>query len=126
MKKILVVDDDVDIGEIIQDYLKEVSGYEVIYENSATNAIEQLKNNPFDLVITDVLMPDMNGIELTEYIFQNYPQTKVLACSGGGASGKLVAGMALDQALQEGADNAIMKPFTEQELKTKVANLLRS
>ena len=121
---ILVVDDDKDIGEIICGYLSEV-GYEMFFEPSGKNAIELLTKQKFDLVITDVLMPEINGIELTEHIFNNYPETKVLACSGGGTSGKLVAGMALDQALEEGANNAIMKPFTEEELKTKVANLLR-
>jgi CheY-like chemotaxis protein len=124
MKNILVVDDDRDIGEIIQEYLSENPNYEVLFDDCAQKAIERLKGQSFDLVITDMLMPDMNGIELTEYIFQNYPNTKVLACSGGGTSGKLVAGMALDQALQEGADNAIMKPFTEEELIAKVSNLI--
>lgn len=124
MKNILVVDDDRDIGEIIQEYLSENPDYEVAFDDCAQKAIERLKGQAFDLVITDMLMPDMNGIELTEYIFQNYPNTKVLACSGGGTSGKLVAGMALDQALQEGADNAIMKPFTEEELIAKVSNLI--
>lgn len=123
-KSILVVDDDTDIGEIICEYLKE-DGYQMTFEPSSTKAIDLLKTQTFDLIITDVLMPEVNGIELTEFVFNNYPQTKVLACSGGGASGKLVAGMALDQALEEGANNALMKPFTEEELKTKVANLLR-
>lgn len=123
-KSILVVDDDTDIGEIICEYLS-AAGYEMSYEPSAKKAMEILSQSKFDLVITDVLMPEVNGIELTEHVFNNYPDTKVLACSGGGTSGKLVAGMALDQALEEGANNALMKPFTEEELKTKVANLLR-
>ncbi|MCF8059563.1 MAG: response regulator [Bacteriovoracaceae bacterium] len=122
MKKILVVDDDKDIGEIISEFLSE---YDVTYIGEAKEAIKILETVTFDLVITDLLMPDINGIELTEHIFNNYPKTRVLACSGGGSSGKLVAGMALDQALQEGADNAIMKPFTEEELKAKVSNLLK-
>ena len=124
MKTILVVDDDKDIGEIITEYLSAHDEYEVTYVENALAAMNLLKRESFNLVITDMLMPDINGIELTEHIFTNYPKTKVLACSGGGSSGRLVAGMALDQALQEGADNALMKPFTEEELKAKVSNLL--
>lgn len=124
MKSILVVDDDETIGEIICEYLGE-EGYDLTYESSSELALEKLTKQNFDLVITDLMMPGLNGLELTEHIFKNFPQTKVLACSGGGQSGKLVAGMALDQALQEGASNAIMKPFSAEELKIKVANLLR-
>lgn len=125
MKKILVVDDDTDIGEIISDYLSDNQNFDVTFTSSGTEAMKLLNDGQYDLLITDMLMPDVNGIELTEFVFENHPKTKVLACSGGGTSGALVAGMALDQALQEGADNAIMKPFTEEELLTKVKNLLR-
>lgn len=124
MKNILVVDDDENIGEVILGYLTEGSQYNVTYASSASLAIKMLEETHFDLVITDMLMPEVNGIELTEIIFNRFPKTKVLACSGGGNSGKLVAGMVLDQALEEGADNALMKPFTEEELRTKVRNLI--
>lgn len=125
MKKILVVDDDKGIGEVITEYLSANENYEVTYTSSGTEALKMLNDIGYDLLITDLLMPEVNGIELTEFVFDNGLPTKVLACSGGGNSGSLVAGMALDQALQEGADNAIMKPFTEEELLTKVKNLLK-
>lgn len=123
-KRILIVDDEKDIAEIIKETLDEEEQYETMISLSSTDAIELIKQNQFDLVITDMIMPEMNGIELTEYIFNNHPKVKVLACSGGGDSGKLVAGMALDQALEEGADNALLKPFTPEELLMKVKNLI--
>ena len=124
MKKILIVDDEQEVASLIKETLDEEEGYETKMTFSSTQAKEILKEDHFDLVITDMIMPEMNGIELTEHIFSNYPKTKVLACSGGGDSGKLVAGMALDQALEEGADNALLKPFTPEELMAKVKNLI--
>jgi CheY-like chemotaxis protein len=124
MKKVLIVDDEHEVANLIKETLDEEKLYETMLTFSSLEAIEILKGSHFDLVITDMIMPDLNGIELTEHIYSNYPKVKVLACSGGGDSGKLVAGMALDQALEEGADNALLKPFTTEELLTKVKNLI--
>ena len=124
MKKILIVDDDSDILEVIEVYLSSNPNYEIETCTSGEKAKELLVQNEYDLLITDMIMPDTNGIELTEFTFKNCEKTKVLACSGGGDSGKLVAGLALDQAMTEGAHNAILKPFTEEELITKVKNLI--
>ncbi len=124
MKHILVVDDEKDVAETINVIIESSSDYQSTYVTSAREAQDLLKEKTFDLVITDLLMPDINGIELTDYIFNNYPETKVLACSGGGTSGPLVAGMALDQALEEGASNALLKPFTPEELMAKIDNLI--
>lgn len=124
MKEILVVDDDKDIGEIIIEYLSQTNKYNLTFTASGEDALELLRNRHFDLLITDLLIPDLNGIELTEFAYENLPKMKVLACSGGGNSGAFVAGMALDQALDEGAHSAIMKPFSEEELLSKVKSLL--
>ncbi len=126
MKKVLVVDDDPSVGEVITEYLKDFKEVESEFTPFSQNAVKLLKEKEFDLVITDLIMPEINGIELIEYIYKNHPNVKVLACSGGGDSGALVAGIALDQALTEGADNALMKPFTRDELITKVRDLLKS
>lgn len=129
MKQILIVDDESDVGEtiqgIIESYSENDGDYQSKFVTSAKQAQDLLKTEKFDLVITDLLMPDTNGIELTDFIHRNHPHIKILACSGGGKSGPLVAGMALDQALEEGADNAILKPFSPEELMTKIANLLK-
>ena len=124
MKKVLVVDDEKEVAEFILEVLLEEKEFEATAVYSAHEAIKMLVANEFHLVITDVIMPEINGLELTEHIFNNYPDIKVLACSGGGESGKLVAGMALDQALEEGADNALLKPFSSEELLMKVRRLI--
>lgn len=122
-KQILIVDDDPNIIEVLEGYLEDLPCH-TARASSGKMAIEQLGQNSFDLVITDVIMPDMNGIMLCEYIGKYFPHVKILACSGGGDSGKLVASMALDEILQHGAHKALMKPFTQEEFLSKVHSLL--
>ncbi len=126
MKQILVVDDERDVAETIHDIIDTYGDYHSEFVTDAESALEKIKNKKYDLIITDLIMPGMNGIELIDFIFKNHPEIKVLACSGGGQSGPLVAGIALDQALEEGADNAILKPFSPEELMAKIANLIPS
>lgn len=124
MKKILIVDDNPDVAETVQDIIKSFSKYSCDFVTSAENAIPTLKSEPYDLVITDLLMPGMNGIEFVDYLTANLPETKVLAYSGGGTSGALVAGIVLDQAMEEGAHNAILKPFKPEDLIAKINDLI--
>jgi len=122
-KQILIVDDDPDIIDVIEGYLEAVPCH-IHKAISGQSAIETLAKNSIDLLITDVIMPDMNGIMLCEYTHKHFPNIKILACSGGGNSGKLVASMALDEILDHGAHKAIMKPFSEEEFLRKVHALL--
>lgn len=124
MKKILVVDDDSNILEVFKDYLDPIPAYQVETAKWASDAEELLMKNHYDLLITDMLMPEINGLELTEFTKKHCPQTKVLACSGGGDSGLLVADLALGQALNEGAETGLEKPFTREELLAKVKHLI--
>lgn len=123
MKKVLIIDDDKDICEVIATYLSEFE-IDISITYDAKSAIGLMSEKEFDLVITDILMPELNGIELTEIIHRDFPKVNVLACSGGGESGKLVASLALDQAMEEGATNAILKPFSQEELMAKVGRIL--
>ena len=72
-----------------------------------------------------MVMPEMNGIELTMKIVDNFPQTKVIALSGGGDSkNKMVANLGLNQALEMGAISACLKPITKEDLLKEVNKLL--
>ncbi|PIP95937.1 MAG: response regulator [Bdellovibrio sp. CG12_big_fil_rev_8_21_14_0_65_39_13] len=122
-KQILIVDDDPNIVDVLEGYLEDIPCH-IHKANNGKSAIETLAQNSIDLLITDVIMPDMNGIMLCEYTRKHFPQIKILACSGGGSSGKLVASMALDEILDHGAHKALMKPFTEEEFLRKVHILL--
>jgi CheY-like chemotaxis protein len=113
-----------DVLEVVRTYLEENSNYRVSQALSGGQAIEALKNDQFDLVVTDVIMDDVNGIELVDYIKKNFPNLKILVYSGGGDSGRFVAGLALDQAIDEGATAALLKPFSKEELLKKVVKLI--
>lgn len=68
-KRILIVDDDERVLFVLHDALARVEdGYEVVTSRSSHEALDQFKKRPFDLVVTDLRMQDMNGIELTEAI----------------------------------------------------------
>lgn len=124
MKQILIVDDEIEVAEAICDMISSSDQLEAHYVTSADAAMYTLEQESFDLVITDVFMPQINGIELIDHIHKTYPKMRILACSGGNHSGALIAGIALDQAMEEGADNAILKPFTAEQLLAKINNLL--
>jgi DNA-binding NtrC family response regulator len=78
-KRILIVDDDERVLLVLHDILARVeNGYEVVTTGSSQEALNQFKERPFDLVITDLRMPDTSGIELTEAIRALDSDTAVL------------------------------------------------
>lgn len=82
MKRILIVDDNLMMRRLIRNVFKD-DDY-VLKE--AKNGMEGLKladKNPFDLVITDIVMPEMEGIEFIIQLKKNFPETKIIAISGG-------------------------------------------
>ncbi|GAB4014037.1 MAG: hypothetical protein Fur0010_11600 [Bdellovibrio sp.] len=121
-KRILLVDDDPNILEVLAGYLSGLE-FKVHKASNGEEALHFLQKEKIDILVTDVIMPIMNGIELTKIVNKEYPSIKVLACSGGGESGKLVASLALDQMLTQGANRALMKPFTEEEFVQKILSL---
>jgi len=125
MKKLLIIDDDKNILEIFQDSLEDFKNLEITTALSGDLAKALLEKNAYDLVISDILIPGINGLEIINFIRENFPKTKVIACSGGGESGSILAGIALDQAIDQGALSALMKPFTTEELRKKVVDTLK-
>lgn len=80
--RIGIVDDHQLILDGLQKLLASVDNYQVAFiENSARKALELLENNPVDLVITDVAMPDLNGAEFIQRLRQNHPKIKILVLS---------------------------------------------
>ena len=124
-KKVLIIDDDQNILDVMSGYFESDDTFEGHTSISPQAGLERLASEQFDLLITDIIMPELNGLELIEKVKKLYPDLKILACSGGGNSGAVVAGLALDQAINEGACSAIPKPFTEEEFMTKVRSVLK-
>ena len=80
-RKILVVDDDHGVREVIRAMLESV-GFEVSIAVNGRDAMSMLHTDTFDLILTDLVMPEQEGIATIKEIRQNYPQVKVIAMSG--------------------------------------------
>ena len=78
-RRILVVDDDPMVLFVYHDTLKDLGDeYEIVTTPSGLKALDEIKDKPFDLIITDLNMPDLGGVELTEAIRQASPDTTVV------------------------------------------------
>ncbi len=109
--RILVVDDREDTLGFVRIGL-ERAGYSVEVARSGPQALDLQQRQAADVLITDIFMPDMDGIEIIDRIKAQYPRTRVIAMSGG------VAGMQdyLRVSKDIGADATLSKPFTSEEL----------
>lgn len=115
---IIVVDDDDELRGIMTDVLEE-AGYAVREASSGAEAVESLNSRPSDLIISDIFMPDMDGIELTRTLFKSGVRTRLLAISGHvGDVDYLSAAKAL------GATRTLRKPFKSGELLAAVESCL--
>ncbi len=118
--KILVVDDEKDIQEFIEYNLKK-EGYEVFLANNGLEAIEQTKKLKPDLVLMDVMMPEMDGIEACQQIKSNpsLRQTFIVFLTARAEEYSELAGFVA------GADDYIAKPIKPKLLLTRIAAILR-
>jgi DNA-binding NtrC family response regulator len=117
--RILVVDDDDQMRLFIEAVLIR-AGYVVLLAPGASQALEILKENSIQLVVIDLIMPDKEGLETIIEIRRLYPAIRILAISGGG---RAVPYANLKAARQIGANGALAKPFSLQELLDEVARV---
>lgn len=121
MHHILVVDDEASIVMVLKSMLTRL-GYEVSTASNGARAMSKISAGRVDLVITDIVMPDMNGIELIENLQEKFPAVKIIAMSGGsvmnGPDGFL------KEAQDLGAARCLSKPFMLGELSSLVKELL--
>lgn len=120
MTRILVIDDEQPIRTAIRQML-ERAGYEVEEAEDGAVGMPRLRACPADLVIIDLLMPNMDGVETTREVQTQFPQIKILAISGGGRIGNLDP-LLLVESL--GVQRTLVKPFERQELLAAVRELL--
>jgi len=116
---ILVVDDDPQIREVIRTILVE-GGYDVHIANSARHARELSARRSYDLLWTDLVMPDMSGKRLIDEFSVAHPSTPVLVCSA------YVADESVSQRVARGELSFLAKPFTRKALVDVVERALRS
>ncbi|CJP26837.1 response regulator transcription factor [Streptococcus pneumoniae] len=117
-KTILLVDDEVEITDIHQRYLIQ-AGYQVLVAHDGLEALELFKKKPIDLIITDVMMPRMDGYDLISEVQYLSPEQPFLFITAKTSEQDKIYGLSL------GADDFIAKPFSPRELVLRVHNILR-
>jgi len=115
--RILVVDDSVLTLEVIQRNLS-AAGYDVYTVASVDQAIDFLKQDSVDLVITDIKMPKISGLELLKYVKENLKGTEIMIITGYPSIKGAV------EAVKDGAEDYLVKPFTDEELLAAVIKML--
>ncbi|KPJ99019.1 MAG: hypothetical protein AMJ60_06345 [Desulfobacterales bacterium SG8_35] len=116
--RILLVDDDPSILEILSDMMA-IFGYEHDTAQNGHEAIEKLKSDFFHIVLTDMKMPGMDGMELLRYMNSNYPNIKVMVLTGYDRT------FSYTDVIKAGASDFISKPFNTDELEAKINRLVR-
>lgn len=117
---ILLVDDDDSLRRALRRAL-EHEGYGVIEAGDGRRALEELRGTTVSLVITDLIMPDFEGLELIFALHQTHPDLPVIAMSGGG---HWAPEFHLSLARRVGAGHVFSKPFAVEELLVKVREIL--
>lgn len=119
-KIILFVDDSESIREIVQ-FTLENEGYQVLLGINGTDALKHLNGNPIDLIITDLHMPEMNGIELIKEIrkISAYRRTPILFLTTESQASKKI------EAKEAGATGWIIKPFVPAKLIAAINKVIR-
>ena len=119
METILIVDDEKNYPLILSAVLRE-EGYETLTANSGAEALERMNQAEVDLVVTDMKMPGMDGIQLLEQIKARFPDVPVIMMTAYGTVEKAV------EAMQKGAFNYIQKPFDNDRLVVFVSRAISS
>ncbi len=115
--RILVVDDDVHILQLVNIYLTR-EGYQVLRAENAQQALVLLNGNLPDLAVVDVMMPGMDGFTLTETLTQDYDIPVLLLTAKGELEDK-------ERGFLAGSDDYVVKPFEPKELLFRIAAILR-
>lgn len=120
MARILIIDDEDQSRNMLCQALTR-AGYEVLTASDGNEGIELFRTVRADLIITDILMPDKEGLETIMDLRRDFPDVKIIAMSGGGLTGNLNF---LDIAERLGAQRTLEKPFHLQEVLQLVQELL--
>ncbi|MBC2705829.1 response regulator [Desulfobacula sp.] len=120
MKQILIIDDEASIRKMLKK-LFEKNGYAVIDAQDGSQGVKLFKEHEPDLIITDLIMPEKEGLETISEIKKINPDTKIIAMSGGGV---VEPEMYLDLAKNFGAQYSFNKPIDNEALLAAVKHLM--
>jgi diguanylate cyclase (GGDEF)-like protein len=116
--RILIVDDDPLILELLGIAIASF-GFEYAAANNGREAIETLKKQKFEIVITDMMMPEVDGMQLLAHVKNHYPQTDVIVVTG------YTGTFSYMDVIRAGASDFISKPFNTDELEAKINRIIR-
>ena len=122
MQKILIIDDEPNILLMLKKML-ERAGYEVDIATNGKEGMDLLRRISADMVITDIIMPEKEGLEIIREMRIEFPDIKIIAISGGG---RISANSYLESAKHFGALKVFQKPFNQKELVGAVNELIGS
>jgi CheY-like chemotaxis protein len=121
MARILIIDDEPQIRSMLRLMLERV-GYEIAEAPDGIEGIRQYRKNPADLIITDLIMPNKDGIGMIIDLKREFPKVKIIAMSGGGVNRP--EGY-LDGAKKLGATRTLTKPIDRDEMLQAVKETLK-
>jgi DNA-binding NtrC family response regulator len=117
-QRILVIDDEVDMLMLLRMIIEDNTDYEVETTNSPSESIKLLKEKPFDLIITDLKMPGMDGMELFDEFKEIAPEIPVIIITAYGSI------ETADEAMKKGVAEFIAKPFRKESILFTVNRVL--
>jgi two-component system alkaline phosphatase synthesis response regulator PhoP len=118
MKRILLVEDEENIRNVVKLNL-EMEEFEVVAANNGKDALKYFKDQHFDLIILDVMLPEVDGFQICEQIRLTNMEVPVIFLTAKDASGDRITG------LKKGGDDYLTKPFVLEELLLRVNNLIK-
>ena len=116
--RILLVEDEENIREVVKLNL-EIEGYEVITTGNGREAIKYTQEQHFDLLLLDVMLPEINGFQICEQVRLNNREVPIIFLTAKDSAQDKIAG------LKKGADDYLTKPFNLEELLLRVQNLIK-
>ncbi len=117
MEKILIIDDDKDIAEL-ESYLLKEEGFETVIKNSGEEALDEINKTKYDLILMDIMMPGISGIELCAKVREKVDCSIIFVTAKANLVDKMIG-------FEIGGDDYITKPFENQELIGRVKAHLR-
>ena len=120
MKTVLIIDDDSAVCESLSINIRAM-GYDAVSTSTGDSAEKLIQEHDVDLVITDIYMPEQDGLEIIRRLRKQWAKMPIVAISGGGESGNLDV---LRVALALGASASLIKPYEPGELESILSQLL--
>lgn len=117
MAKLLIVEDDIKLGQLVKTYLEKY-GHEVTHAERPSLGFNYLKNDEFSLIILDIMLPEMDGFQFLKEVRKSNEIPVIMLTARGEVSDRIVG-------LELGADDYLPKPFEPRELLARIESILR-